>query len=111
LLASRTDFRYDAASRSVVTGVEFCNIQVLAYGQSEYVRQFGMFVDEEAGPLKIQARVLKAPMLKYGPTSKQPTIVRWPSFVPTWPSLSDQTALDSGERRMEHVRLIGSTSQ
>lgn len=49
-------------------------LSVLAYGQSDYVRQFGMVVDEAAGPLKIQARVLKAPMLKYGPTSKQPTI-------------------------------------
>ncbi|KIM90880.1 hypothetical protein PILCRDRAFT_811377 [Piloderma croceum F 1598] len=48
-------------------------LAVLAYGQSEYVRQFGMFVDE-SGPLKIQARVLKAPVLKYGSTSKQPTI-------------------------------------
>ena len=27
-------------------------------------------------PLKIQARVLKPPTLRYGPTSKQPTIVR-----------------------------------
>ena len=59
-----------------MTGAEFRELQVLAYGQSDYVRQFGMAVDEAAGPLKIQARVLKAPMLKYGPTSKQPTIVR-----------------------------------
>jgi hypothetical protein len=49
--------------------------QVLAYGQSDYVRQFGMFVEESVGPLKIQARVLKAPALKYGLNSKQPTIV------------------------------------
>ncbi|KAJ7129589.1 Piwi domain-containing protein, partial [Mycena epipterygia] len=47
---------------------------VLAYGQSEYVRQFGMTVDHAAGPLKVQARVLKPPMLKYGVGSRQLTI-------------------------------------
>ncbi|KAJ7904588.1 argonaute-like protein [Mycena olivaceomarginata] len=47
---------------------------VLAYGQSEYVRQFGMHVDNAAGPLKVQARVLKPPMLKYGPGSRQACI-------------------------------------
>ncbi|KAJ7781167.1 argonaute-like protein [Mycena metata] len=55
--------------RSIVNGLE-----VLAYGQSEYVRQFGMTVDHAAGPLKITARVLKPPMLKYGPGSRQMTI-------------------------------------
>jgi len=45
---------------------------VLAYGQSEYVREFGMIVDQD--PLKIQARQLMAPMLKYGVGSKQLTI-------------------------------------
>ena len=49
--------------------------QVLAYGQSDYVRQFGMHVNTTL-PLKVQARVLKPPTLRYGPTSKQPTIVR-----------------------------------
>lgn len=48
--------------------------QVLAYGQSEYVRQFGMTVDS-SGPLKVQARILRPPTLKYGPGSKQLTIV------------------------------------
>ncbi|TFK43467.1 argonaute-like protein [Crucibulum laeve] len=51
-------------------------LAVLAYGQSEYVRQFGMSVDHAAGPLKVQARLLKPPVLKYGAGSKQPTIVR-----------------------------------
>jgi len=50
-----------------------CHQQVLAYGQSEYVREFGMIVDQD--PLKIQARQLMAPMLKYGVGSKQLTIV------------------------------------
>ncbi|GLB33868.1 putative argonaute family protein [Lyophyllum shimeji] len=48
-------------------------LAVLAYGQSEYVRQFGMRV-ESNGPLKVQARVLKPPVLRYGPGSKQPTV-------------------------------------
>ncbi|KAG5649009.1 hypothetical protein DXG03_000358 [Asterophora parasitica] len=49
-------------------------LSVLSYGQSEYVRQFGMYVDS-SGPLKVQARVLKPPTLRYGVGSKQPTIV------------------------------------
>jgi eukaryotic translation initiation factor 2C len=50
-------------------------LAVLAYGQSEYVRQFGMHVDAAAGPLRVKARVLKPPTLKYGTGSKQLTIV------------------------------------
>ncbi|KAG6866468.1 hypothetical protein C0991_003986 [Blastosporella zonata] len=44
--------------RSITDG-----LAVLAYGQSEYVRQFGMHVDT-SGPLKVQARVLRPPTLK-----------------------------------------------
>ncbi|KAF4619813.1 hypothetical protein D9613_005017 [Agrocybe pediades] len=47
---------------------------VLAYGQSEYVRQFGMRVDS-TNPKHVRARVLQPPTLRYGPGSKQPTIV------------------------------------
>ncbi|PPQ98553.1 hypothetical protein CVT24_004044 [Panaeolus cyanescens] len=47
-------------------------LEVLAYGQSEYVRQFGMNVSPT--PLVIHARVLRPPVLKYGAQSKQPTI-------------------------------------
>jgi eukaryotic translation initiation factor 2C len=54
-------------------------LQVLQYGQSEYVRQFGMYVNT-TGPLRVAARVLRPPMLRYGPGSKQPTIVS--SFLP-----------------------------
>ncbi|KAK7470584.1 hypothetical protein VKT23_002008 [Stygiomarasmius scandens] len=53
---------------SIVKGIE-----TLAYGQSEYVRQFGMSVDV-TGPIQVQARILKPPVLKYGIGSKQPTI-------------------------------------
>lgn len=46
---------------------------VLAYGQSEYVRQFGLHV-EQGEPLSFSARVLEPPTLKYGAGSRQPTI-------------------------------------
>ncbi|KAG6917905.1 hypothetical protein DXG01_000514 [Tephrocybe rancida] len=55
--------------RSITDG-----LAVLAYGQSEYVRQFGMHVDT-SGPLRVQARILRPPTLKYGVGSKQLTIV------------------------------------
>jgi eukaryotic translation initiation factor 2C len=55
--------------RSILDGRD-----ILAYGQSEYVRQFGMNVDT-SGPMKIDARVLEPPTLKYGQGSKMPTIV------------------------------------
>ncbi|CCM03176.1 uncharacterized protein FIBRA_05298 [Fibroporia radiculosa] len=47
---------------------------VLSYGQSEYVRSFGLMVAPDAAPLSIQARVLQPPTLKYGAGSRQPTI-------------------------------------
>ncbi len=50
------------------------NQKVLDYGQSEYVREFGMRVAEE--PLRIQARVINPPTLKYHQSSKQPSAVR-----------------------------------
>ncbi|KAF8266852.1 argonaute-like protein [Lactarius quietus] len=46
---------------------------VLEYGQSQYVREFGMTVSEE--PIRIQARVMNAPTLRYHPSSKQPSAV------------------------------------
>ncbi|KAI0677581.1 argonaute-like protein [Trametes maxima] len=47
---------------------------VLAYGQSEYVRQFGLTVQPNATPLALQARVLDPPVLQYGQGSRQATI-------------------------------------
>jgi eukaryotic translation initiation factor 2C len=47
--------------------------QVLQYGQSQYVNQFGMNVSNTL--VDLEARVIKPPMLKYNPTSKQPNIV------------------------------------
>ncbi|KAJ7178793.1 hypothetical protein C8R43DRAFT_974408, partial [Mycena crocata] len=51
---------------SIVNG-----LGVLAYGQFEYVLQFGRTVDHAAGPLKVQVRVLKPLMLKYGAGLRQ----------------------------------------
>ncbi|KAJ7075722.1 argonaute-like protein [Mycena belliarum] len=47
-------------------------LDVLAYGQSEYVRKFGITVDRT--PLQTQARVLAAPALKYGAGSTALTV-------------------------------------
>ncbi|KAF9480194.1 argonaute-like protein [Pholiota conissans] len=47
-------------------------LQVLQYGQSQYVRQFGLNVEQ--APLTVQARVLAPPVLRYGPTSREPKI-------------------------------------
>jgi eukaryotic translation initiation factor 2C len=47
--------------------------KVLDYGQSEYVRQFGMTVADQ--PLRTQARVINAPTLRYHQSSKQPSAV------------------------------------
>ncbi|TFY68234.1 hypothetical protein EVJ58_g1134 [Rhodofomes roseus] len=56
--------------------VEFSTkeLKVLAHGQSEYVRQFGLTVRPDAQPLSTPARVLEPPTLRYGRDSKQPTI-------------------------------------
>ncbi|KIJ70038.1 hypothetical protein HYDPIDRAFT_35479 [Hydnomerulius pinastri MD-312] len=49
-------------------------LSVLAYGQSEYVREFGMAVDDATGPLTLTARVLPPPKLRYGQGSPQPVV-------------------------------------
>ncbi|KIK66591.1 hypothetical protein GYMLUDRAFT_69767 [Collybiopsis luxurians FD-317 M1] len=48
-------------------------LEVLAYGQSDYVRTFGISVPD-GQPMSIKARVLNPPALKYGIGSRQPTI-------------------------------------
>ena len=50
-----------------------CSFQVLQYGQSEYVRAFGMAVTPT--PISVPARVLPPPVLRYGPGSAEATIV------------------------------------
>jgi len=54
--------------------------KVLEYGQSEYVRQFGMTVADQ--PLRTKARVINTPTLKYHQSSKQPSAVSIPSLSP-----------------------------
>jgi eukaryotic translation initiation factor 2C len=48
--------------------------QVLQYGQSEYVRQFCMHIEDTMGPLTVTASALQPPKLKYGVGSAQPTL-------------------------------------
>ncbi|KJA29601.1 hypothetical protein HYPSUDRAFT_31529 [Hypholoma sublateritium FD-334 SS-4] len=47
-------------------------LNVLQYGQSEYIRQFGMNITPT--PITVKSRVLNAPVLRYGPRSREPTI-------------------------------------
>ncbi|KAG2021246.1 eukaryotic translation initiation factor 2C [Coprinopsis cinerea AmutBmut pab1-1] len=49
--------------------------QYLQYGQSEYIRSFGMSVTTAGGPLEVPARKLNPPRLNYGRGSKDATIV------------------------------------
>lgn len=58
--------RPDERLRSIMEGVD-----MLQYGQSQYIRDFGMMITTNTGPLQVSARVLKPPSLKYGVGSKQ----------------------------------------
>ncbi|KAK7450614.1 hypothetical protein VKT23_012924 [Stygiomarasmius scandens] len=49
-------------------------VQMLAYGQSEYIRNFGLNVHANGGFPEVDARIIKPPKLRYGPGSKQPTL-------------------------------------
>lgn len=72
--------------KSIVNGLSVCfscafladiltfHPKVLDHGQSQYVREFGITVANE--PIKIQARILTAPTLRYHPSSELPNIVR-----------------------------------
>jgi Argonaute linker 2 domain len=48
--------------------------KVLEYGESEYIQQFGMAIENQ--PQRIHARVINAPTLRYHQSSRQPTAVR-----------------------------------
>ena len=41
------------------------------YGQSEYVRAFGLDVDSASMPMTISARILPPPSLQYGNGSRE----------------------------------------
>lgn len=58
----------EARLESIVNG-----LKVLEYGQSEYLRSFGLSVDA-SGPVKISGRVLNPPTLIYGAGSRQATV-------------------------------------
>jgi len=49
-------------------------LSVLSYGQSDYVRQFGLHMDPNVDALKVNARILPAPTLRYGKTSRNPSV-------------------------------------
>ncbi|KAF8992551.1 argonaute-like protein [Cyathus striatus] len=51
-------------------------LNVLKYGQSEYVQQFGIAVDDAHGALKVKARVLSPPKLRYGVNGKNPQTIQ-----------------------------------
>ena len=71
--------------------------KVLGYGQSEYVRQFGMTVADQ--PLKTQARVINPPTLKYHQSSKQPSAVS----IPPLPQMEDDSKnFCSRDQEMAH---------
>ena len=59
----------EARLESIVNG-----LKVLQYGQSEYLRSFGLSVDTN-GPVKIKGRILNAPTMLYGPGSRQQNVV------------------------------------
>ena len=50
-------------------------LSVLQYGQSEYLRSFGLSVDSAKGPVKIHARVLNPPTMIYGAGSRLKDVV------------------------------------
>ncbi|KAK0460769.1 hypothetical protein IW261DRAFT_1577467 [Armillaria novae-zelandiae] len=80
-------------------------IQVLAYGQSRYVRDFGLDIKTGALPMEIPARMINAPELKYGPGSKQLTVrpEGW-SLEP----VSIDLALGRVDKRFSKPMLLGS---
>lgn len=78
-------------------------LKILDYGESEYVNQFGLIVDEAAGPLRIQGRVLHPPTLKFCAGSKQPTIVRRFRLNNR---LNVDLCIETCKWRLEHARLL-----
>ncbi|KAF9441655.1 Piwi-domain-containing protein [Macrolepiota fuliginosa MF-IS2] len=49
--------------------------QQLAYGQSDYIREFGMNINTAGGLMQVQARVLPTPVLQYGAGSREVTVM------------------------------------
>lgn len=72
--------------RSIMAGA-----QLLQYGQSSYIRDFGMSINTAGGLLQFQGRVLPTPQLQYGRGSKEPTVV---CFLFSWCMLSALKSLN-----------------
>ncbi|KAJ7443877.1 argonaute-like protein [Mycena galericulata] len=64
--------------------------EVLAYGQSDYVRRFGLTIEPRPGETEprlfsTQARLLKPPTLKYGSGTKAPSVHFYrPATISVW---------------------------
>ena len=76
-------------------------LQVLAYGQSDYVRAFGLNIDEASLPLEINARVIEPPVITYGAQSKSASVVS--RLYIDGVHSNDNT--ETSRRGMEYVRL------
>jgi len=87
---------------------------VLQYGQSDYIRKFGLNITET--PMTVPSRVLQPPMLRYGPGSNQPTIRpsngQWnmrdkklfkPQVINTWVVVIYETRQRFGEQVAENM--------
>lgn len=83
----------EARLSSIVSG-----LKVLSYGQSEYLRSFGLSVDS-TGPVKIGGRILNPPTMIYGQGSRQPTVV---SYNGGLVNILSQWYTEPSRRRMEH---------
>ena len=76
--------------------------QVLAHGQSDYVREFGMTVTPEN--IVVDARVIATPVLCYGQGSKEATIVSL-AYRSIIGHINDHYIVAPSKWAMEHVEL------
>lgn len=77
-------------------------LKVLQYGESAYVQEFGMTVEE--APLRTQARVINAPTLRYHQSSKQPSAVCF--LLPSPEDIVLKFVLETAGWCMESVGLV-----
>jgi eukaryotic translation initiation factor 2C len=75
-------------------------LNILNYGQSEYVASFGLNVSDS--PVQMQARRLEPPKMRYAAASRQPTIVSFGLSLPNCET--KRQSLGSQGWRMEYVR-------
>ena len=77
--------------------------QVLQYGQSQYVREFGLDVPNPPRLVELEGRIITAPRLTYNQESRQPNVVC--IFSPSR-TINDCKYMRKAPRKrcMEHVR-------